>query len=57
VRVIGAHLADGGAAILQLGELAQVASLAEEVSARVGLRVVEVRDPDANGVLVLLARA
>jgi methylase of polypeptide subunit release factors len=56
VRVIGAHLAGGGAAVLQLGEQTQAVSLAE-LAQRVGLRVVEVRDPEANGVLVLLERA
>jgi release factor glutamine methyltransferase len=56
VRVIGQHLAAGGAAIVQLGERAQAASLDEPLS-NAGLRVVEVRDPEANGVLVLLERA
>lgn len=57
VSVIGRHLAPGGAAIVQLGDTTQATALADHLGQRprLGLRVVEVRTPRANGVLVLLA--
>ena len=55
VGVIGHHLSAGGAAILQLGEQAQADALTEDL-AIADLRVVEVRDPGANGVLVMVER-
>lgn len=56
VQVIGRHLAPGGAAILQLGDASQAAAMAEhlEQHPELGVKVGEVRHPQANGVLVLL---
>jgi methylase of polypeptide subunit release factors len=56
VEVIARHLLPGGVGILQIGDEAQAAVVAEELDARpeVGLRVADVRVPPANGVLVLL---
>jgi release factor glutamine methyltransferase len=55
VEVIGAHLAPGGAALLQLGSTDQVDALHAELAAA-ALRVAEVRDYP-GGVVTLLARA
>lgn len=54
VRTIGRHLAEGGAAILQVGTTAQVERLADDLAAA-GLAVVGVREL-GGGVLVRLDR-
>ena len=58
VDLIGHHLSDGGAAILQLGDADQAATMRSYLDAerRVGLTVREVRTFGEDGVLVLLAR-
>jgi release factor glutamine methyltransferase len=59
VGVIGRHLAEGGASILQLGDQLQAAAIGAHLEARpeIGLGVDEVRDvPGANGLLVRLSR-
>ena len=55
IDVIGAHLAPGGAAVLQLGYAEQVGALASAVASN-GLEVIEQRSEE-RGVLVRLARA
>ncbi len=55
LEVIGAHLAPGGAAVLQLGYAEQVSALASAIASN-GLEVVAQR-PEERGVLVRLARA
>ena len=54
--VIGEHLVRGGAAILQLGDRDQAQAVADHLERHpdIGLRVADLRNPDANGVLVLL---
>jgi release factor glutamine methyltransferase len=56
LRVIGEHLVPGGVAILQLGDRAQAQAVADHLERHpgLGLRVADLRNPDANGVLVLL---
>lgn len=59
LEVTSRHLADGGAAIVQLGTPAQAATLADELEERsdLRLRIDEVRTvADANGVLARLSR-
>ena len=55
LEVIGAHLAPGGAAVLQLGYAEQVSALASAIASN-GLEVVAQRSEE-RGVLVRLARA
>lgn len=60
LAVMGRHLGPAGAAVLQLGDEAQVARLEDHLRAhpRIGLRVVEVRRVErANGILVELRHA
>jgi methylase of polypeptide subunit release factors len=56
LRVISQHLGQGGVAILQLGDGMQSRAVADHLDRHpeLGLRVADVRNPDANGVLVLL---
>ncbi len=58
VDLIGRHLNEGGAAILQLGDAEQVADIGAYLDSRpqVGLSVHEVRTTTGDGVLVRLAR-
>ncbi len=58
LEIIGTHLADGGSAVLQLGNLGQVAAISDHVADRpdLGLRLVEHRSYEGRGVLVLLVR-
>jgi release factor glutamine methyltransferase len=59
VQVIGQHLVPGGVALLQLGDAAQASAIDDHLTERPGLgvRVAEVRHPQANGALVLLTSA
>jgi methylase of polypeptide subunit release factors len=56
LRVISEHLVPRGFAILQLGDRDQAQAVADHLERRpdIGLRVADLRNPDANGVLVLL---
>jgi methylase of polypeptide subunit release factors len=58
VDLIGRHLADRGAAVLQLGTVEQVAAISDHVADRpdLGLRLAEHRVFDDRGALVLLVR-
>lgn len=53
--VVGAHLAEGGSAVMQLGSRAQAAAIAEHLEVTSTLRVRETRSYE-GGVLVLLTR-
>ncbi len=57
-EVIGTHLADGGSAVLQLGDLEQVAAVSDHLADHpdLRLRLVEHRSYESRGVLVLLVR-
>ncbi|MCW2769148.1 MAG: methyltransferase small [Aeromicrobium sp.] len=59
VEVVAGHLADGGSALLQLGDLEQVDQLERHLAddPDLGLRVLEVREHDGRGVVVRLVRA
>jgi len=56
--VIGTHLAEGGSAILQLGDLGQVSAVSDHLADHpdLGLRIAEHRSHEGRGVLVLLVR-
>jgi methylase of polypeptide subunit release factors len=56
LHVIGEHLVRSGVAILQLGDRDQAQAVADHLERHpdIGLRVADLRNPDANGVLVLL---
>ena len=58
VELIGRHLVDRGSAILQVGTLAQVTAVGDQVADRpdLGLRLAEHRRFDDRGVLVRLVR-
>ncbi len=58
LRIIATHLADGGSAILQLGDLEQVAAVSDHLADQpdLGLRLMEHRTYESRGVLVLLVR-
>lgn len=58
VSLIGQHLAESGVAILQLGDTEQVATICSYLDSepQLGLRVLDVRVPGNNGVLVRLGR-
>lgn len=56
LRVIGAHLAPGGVALVQLRDAAQVRALEEDLD-QAGLRVVDLREVPGRGVVVRLGGA
>ena len=58
LRVISQHLLPDGVAIVQLGDDTQARAVADHLDQHsdLGLRVGDVRDPDAHGVLVLIRR-
>jgi methylase of polypeptide subunit release factors len=58
VEVVAGHLAEGGSALLQLGNLEQVGQLERHLAddPGLGLRVLEAREHDDRGVVVRLVR-